>query len=331
MNTVNRVRITRARAKRLGLTFTQRGTVYTLRDADDITLAVGPLATVDAYLIGRMQPKRPGPRPTTHAPEAWRRDVDDYLICLAAGGQRKSTIRLRRANLCVAARGLGCPPGEVTAEQLVNWLGKQQHLSQEARKSYRTTLRGFFVWLYEMGRVPLYIGDALPVVRVPKAPPRPASDEAWQAALANADRRTELMLRLAGEAGLRRAEIAQVHTGDLMDGGALLVHGKGGKNRVVPISTYLVSLIRQAPAGWLFPNTPDRHLTPEHVGKIISRALPDNWTAHTLRHRMASRAFHGSRNIRAVQALLGHESILTTERYVAICDDEIRAAAACAW
>lgn len=56
------------------------------------------------------------------------------------------------------------------------------------------------------------------------------------------------MLRLAGEAGLRRAEIAQVHTADLMDGGALLVHGKGGKNRVVPISTYLVSLIRQAPA-----------------------------------------------------------------------------------
>ncbi|AGZ51099.1 tyrosine-type recombinase/integrase [Mycobacterium kansasii] len=331
MNTVNRVRITRARAKRLGLTFTQRGTVYTLRDADDITLAVGPLATVDAYLIGRMQPKRPGPRPTTHAPEAWRRDVDDYLICLAAGGQRKSTIRLRRANLCVAARGLGCPPGEVTAEQLVNWLGKQQHLSQEARKSYRTTLRGFFVWLYEMGRVPVYIGDALPVVRVPKAPPRPASDEAWQAALANADRRTELMLRLAGEAGLRRAEIAQVHTADLMDGGALLVHGKGGKNRVVPISTYLVALIRQAPAGWLFPNTPDRHLTPEHVGKIISRALPDNWTAHTLRHRMASRAFRGSRNIRAVQALLGHESILTTQRYVAICDDEIWAAAAYAW
>ncbi|ORC14702.1 integrase [Mycobacterium kansasii] len=278
-----------------------------------------------------MQPKRPGPRPTTHAPEAWRRDVDDYLICLAAGGQRKSTIRLRRANLCVAARGLGCPPGEVTAEQLVNWLGKQQHLSQEARKSYRTTLRGFFVWLYEMGRVPVYIGDALPVVRVPKAPPRPASDEAWQAALANADRRTELMLRLAGEAGLRRAEIAQVHTADLMDGGALLVHGKGGKNRVVPISTYLVALIRQAPAGWLFPNTPDRHLTPEHVGKIISRALPDNWTAHTLRHRMASRAFRGSRNIRAVQALLGHESILTTQRYVAICDDEIWAAAAYAW
>ncbi|ARG95769.1 tyrosine-type recombinase/integrase, partial [Mycobacterium kansasii] len=152
-----------------------------------------------------------------------------------------------------------------------------------------------------------------------------------QAALANADRRTELMLRLAGEAGLRRAEIAQVHTADLMDGGALLGHGKGGKNRVVPISTYLVALIRQAPAGWLFPNTPDRHLTPEHVGKIISRALPDNWTAHTLRHRMASRAFRGSRNIRAVQALLGHESILTTQRYVAICDDEIWAAAAYAW
>jgi hypothetical protein len=36
---------------------------------------------------------------------------------------------------------------EVTAEKLVNWLGRQQHLSSEGRKSYRGTLRGFFVWM----------------------------------------------------------------------------------------------------------------------------------------------------------------------------------------
>jgi integrase/recombinase XerC len=47
--------------------------------------------------------------------------------------------------------------------------------------------------------------------------------------------------------------------------------------------------------------------------------------------RFATRAYRGSRNLRAVQSLLGHVSILTTERYTALEDDEIRAAAACAW
>lgn len=331
MNTANRVRIARARAKRLGFQLSQRGIVFTLRDANDVTLAVGPLAVVDAHLVQRMQPKPPGPQPSTYPPESWRRDVDDYLLSLAAGGQRASTIRARKANLCMAARGLGCPPADVTAEKLVNWFGKQQHLSQEARKTYRTTLRGFFVWLYEMGRVPVYIGDALPKVRVPKAPPRPTSDRAWEAALANADRRMELMLRLAGEAGLRRAEVAQVHTNDLMDSGNLLIHGKGGKKRVVPISDYLALLIRESGDGWLFPNGKGGHLSAGHVGKLVTRALPDGWTTHSLRHRFGTRAYRGSKNLRAVQALLGHESVLTTERYVAICDDEIRAAAACAW
>ncbi|MBZ4345657.1 site-specific integrase, partial [Mycobacterium tuberculosis] len=130
---------------------------------------------------------------------------------------------------------------------LLDWLGKQQHLSPEGRKTYRSTLRGFFVWAYEMDRVRDYVADSLPKVRCPKQPPRPAGDDVWQAALAKADRRIELMIRLAGEAGLRRAEAAQAHTGDLMDGGLLLVHGKGGKRRIVPISDYLAALIRATP------------------------------------------------------------------------------------
>lgn len=83
-------------------------------------------------------------------------------LALAAGGQRPTTLRLRKAQLCVAARGLDSPPGEVTAENLVNWLGRQQHLSPEARHSYRNTPRGFFVWMYEVDRVA--VGDALPRV-----------------------------------------------------------------------------------------------------------------------------------------------------------------------
>lgn len=331
MNTRNQARIARRRAQRLGLRLSQRGNIFRLCDQDEVTLAVGMLGVVNAYLIARMQPKPPGPPQSIFAPEAWRRHIDDYLLTLAAGGQREGTIRLRKANLCVAARGLDCAPAEVTAEKLVNWLGRQQHLSQEARKGYRSTLRGFFAWMYEVGRVPTYIGDALPKVRVPKAPPRPANDDAWETALAKADRRTELMLRLAGEAGLRRAEIAQVHSHDLMDAGCLLVNGKGGKRRVVPISDYLTLLIGENGDGWLFPNGVGGHLTAGHVGRLMARALPGAFTAHNCRHRFGTRAYAGSHDIRAVQMLLGHSSVATTERYTAISDDSLRAAAACAW
>ncbi|BBY35906.1 hypothetical protein MMAN_00400 [Mycobacterium mantenii] len=188
--------------------------------------------------------------------------------------------------------------------------------------------------MYETDRIPVCIADALPTVRVPKAPPRPATDEAWVAALERADQRMELMLRLAAEAGLRRAEVAQVHSRDLIDvdgGRRLLVRGKGGQNRMVPVSDYVAALIRESGDGWAFPNKAGGHLTAEHVGKLVARALPDNWTMHTLRHRYATRVYRGSRNIRAVQQLLGHTSVISTERYVAIYDDEIRAAAACAW
>lgn len=144
------------------------------------------------------------------------------------------------------------------------------------------------------------------------------------------------MLTLAAEAGLRRAEIARVHRCDLTRGPAgaeLLVHGKGGKLRVVPIGDDLAAAIEKGvdqidiPDGWLFSGTDDGHLLPRWVGKLMAGALPDHWTAHTLRHRFATRAYRGSRNLRAVQTLLGHSSVATTERYTAVDHDEIRAAA----
>jgi integrase len=109
-------------------------------------------------------------------------------------------------------------------------------------------------------------------------------------------------------------------------GPSLLFHGKGGKLRVVPIGDDLAAAIT-AVDGYLFPAGDDGHLTPQHVGRLMAAALPDHWTAHTLRHRFATRAYRGTRNLRAVQTLLGHSSVATTERYTAVDDDEIRAAA----
>ncbi|EUA18516.1 phage integrase family protein [Mycobacterium xenopi 3993] len=74
------------------------------------------------------------------------------------------------------------------------------------------------------------------------------------------DERTLLMARLACEAGLRRAEVAKVHSEDLLsgvDGPELIVHGKGGKQRIVPITPSLAAAIRAAAprdSGYLFPD-----------------------------------------------------------------------------
>lgn len=227
------------------------------------------------------------------------------------------------------ARGMRCAPARVTTAGILAWFG-QQTRSIETRRGHRNSAVSFFDWAHRDGHLSTNPGTDLPVMRAATPAPRPAPDSAWSAALAFADPRVRLMLRLAAEAGLRRAEIARVHRRDLTRGPAgaeLLVHGKGGKLRIVPVGDDLAAAIAAGGSdGYLFPGDEAGHLSPRWVGKLMAGALPDHWTAHTLRHRFATRAYRGSRNLRAVQVLLGHSSVATTERYTAVDADEIRAA-----
>ena len=104
---------------------------------------------------------------------------------------------------------------------------------------------------------------------------------------------------------------------------------------MVPLSNSLAELVRGGAAlhtpsceqsGYLFPNGAGGHLTAKYVAEVAQKVLPSPWTLHTLRHRFASRAYRGTRNLRAVQTLLGHASVATTQRYTAVDDDEVRAA-----
>lgn len=283
-----------------------------------------------------MTRRGPAPKPL---PQAWAALLDAYLAAEAGAGRSPATIDTRRTHLAHLARGLRGVPHRVTEERLLAWMGRQGW-GVETRRGYRNTLRSFFAWAHRAGYVPANPAAGLPVMKAARPSPRPAPDDAWRAALAVADPRVRLMLRLAAEAGLRRAEIARVHVSDLTvaaGGAQLRVRGKGNKLRVVPISDSLAVLIAAGAAGhspemaaygtgWLFPGEDDGHLSPRWAGRLIAAALPDHWTAHTLRHRFATRAYRGSRNLRAVQTLLGHSSVATTERYTAVDDDEIRAA-----
>ncbi|WP_311210918.1 MULTISPECIES: site-specific integrase [unclassified Aeromicrobium] len=153
------------------------------------------------------------------------------------------------------------------------------------------------------------------------------TDEAYRYALARADERERLMLRLAAECGLRRAEVAQVHTRDLvqdLDGWSLRVLGKGQRERVVPLPRGLAAELRSRPKGYIFPGDDHGHLSPRWVGTLVGNVLPDGWTMHKLRHRAATRWYAVDRDTFTVQDLLGHASPATTRAYVAIPNDSLR-------
>ena len=136
------------------------------------------------------------------------------------------------------------------------------------------------------------------------------------------------MLRLGAECGLRRFEIAKVHSRDVMRdlvGWSLVVVGKGDKQRIVPIGDDLALLIRSA-NGYLFPGRWSGHVESSYVGRHLSDLLGDGWTAHSLRHRYATTTYAVTRDLLLVSKLLGHASVETTQRYIAMPDDRLRAA-----
>lgn len=259
---------------------------------------------------------------------AWGLAIEEWTRFALAQGWASSTIRTRRDHLHLYARRLGVPdPWAVEPEQLVAWFARQPW-RQETRRAHRSTLRSFYGWAAREGLVATSPALALPRVRpaVPSALDCP--DDAYVAALARADVRTRLMIRLGAEVGLRRCEIAALWPErDLvrdLAGWSLEVQGKGGRLRVVPISEGTAAELHALGAGFAFPGNDNGHLSARWVGTLVSRALPGRWTAHSLRHRFAQRAHEVDRDLTVVQELLGHASILTTRVYVRTPKDRLR-------
>lgn len=241
----------------------------------------------------------------------------------------------------------GPDAGGVGVDQLAGWLANPDWKA-ETRKSARASLIAFYRWAAKTGRLagPNPAAE-LDSVRAPKRLPRPTPDLILVDALLGANDHDRLMLMLAGFAGLRRAEIAKVHPDDFdWEGRQLLVRGKGGKERWVPLhpqlqDEVLAELERRksgktgvgwryyvddiSPGDYLFPGKYG-HVQPDAVGKVLSRLLAGHWTGHTLRHRFATVALRVANDLRAVQELLGHASPETTAIYTEVAAEAKRAA-----
>jgi len=257
-------------------------------------------------------------------------EVNRWATWLRAAGRPATTIELRTYHVRRVMREVGIDPWSLTAEDLVDYLGAQRW-GAETRRSYRASLRGFYTWAQATGRRQDNPALLIPSVKLPRRVPRPTPEVIYRQALLDADDRAWLIVQLAAVCGLRRGEIARAHreavVRDLV-GHSLRVLGKGGHERMVPLPRDLARTILAMPPGWLFPSTArgGGHLTPAHVGKIVSRLLPEGWTCHTLRHRCATVAYASRGDLRAVQELLGHAKPETTALYTLIPALAVRAA-----
>lgn len=298
-------------------------------------LRTGLVATDPAeYLASITAPGAPrplgarGPLPA-HVPDAWSGPLRLYSRHLYAQGRSPQTVGLRVAHLARIARDLrALEPWAVTFDDLADWMAAQ-HFAPSTRISVRQSLRGFYAWAVLAGHLDTDPAADLPKVRAPEPNPHPASETALRVALLTADPRERLMVRLAAEVGMRRGEIAQVHSRDLLerDGGwSLIVHGKGSRQRLVPLPATLAAVLHSLEPGWAFPSptAPSGHLSPAYVGKLLSRLLPPGVSPHALRHRFATRAYELEHDIFAVQRLLGHARPETTQRYVASPEASLR-------
>ncbi|MFE5408760.1 tyrosine-type recombinase/integrase [Microbacterium sp. NPDC056569] len=270
-------------------------------------------------------------------PEAWAPPLVAFERYLWARGVATTTVAAYGELMRTFARAHAhVDPFAVTVDDLFEWMAGKQW-ARETRRGRKSALRTFYGWAVDTGRMNEDPTARMPKVKAGDPVARPATDAEYAQALERADERWRLALRLAAELGLRRAEVARVHTTDLRDddrGSAwLTVHGKGGKVRRVPMPRSLATAVRGAGPGYVFPGRivekqaharSEGHLSARYVGKEIAAILPPGVTMHALRHRFATRAYNVNRDVFTVQRLLGHASPATTQRYVQVADDRMR-------
>lgn len=262
--------------------------------------------------------------------ESWRRQIEAWEQYLRAANRPATTRGLRTYHLRRLAtdhRRIG--PFDVTFDDLIAWLAERSW-SAETRRSYRASLRQFYRWAHATGRIGVDPAYELPTIAVPRGIPRPAPDDVIHAALERATARERLMVLVLAHTGMRRGELARLHSGDLerdLIGWSLRVSGKGGRERLVPISDELARTLAMLPPGYVFPGRIDGHLSARRVGELVGGVLGAGWTAHTLRHRYATVSYALERDLRAVQELLGHARPETTAIYTLVPEESRRRAA----
>lgn len=269
---------------------------------------------------------------------SYRRDLGRYVSALATAG--------------VAV------PGDIAEQHVGAFLrhlreGDQEHPALSAGSAARAVVavRGFHRFLLEEGAVTADVAarvkPPIPPRRLPKAIPVTDVERLLDASSAgNGPRalRDRALLELLYGTGARISEAVGLDRDDIDESaGAVQLHGKGGKSRIVPVGTYARAavsayLVRGRPAlassgrvssPALFLNVRGGRLSRQSAWTVLRSAaeragLSTSVSPHTLRHSFATHLIDGGADVRVVQELLGHASVTTTQVYTLVTVDRLR-------
>jgi integrase/recombinase XerC len=217
----------------------------------------------------------------------------------------------------------------------------QKGLSKTSVARALAAVRSLYRWLAQEGVVEQNPAKLVATPRLPKKLPRVPTIEEMNAVLdsdmtevAAFPERDRLLLELLYGCGIRNSELTAINLDDIRAStGAILIRGKGKKQRYVPfggsaaasLAAYLPArkqlldeLRRKTPA--LLTNQRGGRLTTRSVGRIVkkiavAKGLSPEVHPHTLRHAFGTHMLEEGADLRSIQEMLGHERLSTTERY----------------
>ena len=207
-----------------------------------------------------------------------------------------------------------------------------QGLSGKSLARMLSAWRGFYHYLVKRHGYTHNPCDSLRAPKSPRALPKALSPDQTRQLLETQPDTTLLtrdraILELFYSSGLRLSELAELKLSQLdLTSGEVTVTGKGNKTRIVPVGTRaaqaLAEWLEDRPTGtdYVFPGRGNAHLGQRAIElrmkQWASRAgLEANLHPHVLRHSFASHLLQSSGDLRAVQEMLGHASISTTQIY----------------
>jgi integrase/recombinase XerD len=282
------------------------------------------------------------------------RHAEAFLEMLAATrGAARNTLAAYQADLAdFAAHGRtrGVTPAEAAAADVQSYLQGLAIAGLSARTAARrlSALRQYFRFLVAEGLRRDDPTELLTGPRLPQGLPKPLSEAELAALLdgaAQLPRRGPMavaLVELLYCSGLRVSELATLPRNALRaDAPLITVMGKGGKERLVPISTRARAAVQaalpaKAPGGkqgrFLFASrSATGHLTRQAVGLILKDAAlaagldPARVSPHVLRHSFATHLLDGGADLRSLQVLLGHADIGTTQIYTKVLQTRLAA------
>ncbi len=284
-------------------------------------------------------------------------DIDGFLEMLVAErGAAANTVAAYRRDLQDFAEflmGCGRSIRQANAADLREFLGKLAEAQLTPRTSARklSALRQCFRYLLSEGK---RSDDPSAVIDSPhqgRRLPKVMSEAEVERLLAAAHgwpgpegRRLTALVEILYASGLRVSELVGLTLRTFnRDRESLMVRGKGGKERIVPLggparqalADYLGVRDHFLPGGrpspWLFPSTAaGGHLTRRRVGQLLKDLAgragidPSKVSPHVLRHAFASHLLDHGADLRAVQVMLGHADISTTQIYTHILQERLK-------